>query len=139
MIAVVLLLTALSSGMLLSNSNQKVPTNGTILTINVGAYTNSQCTINCTSIDWSMIEPGGSINRTIYIKNSGTIPVTLNLTSQNWTPSNASSYMTLTWDKEGSILAAGSSTAATISLSVSHSITGITTFSFNIVITGTQV
>lgn len=126
--------------MLASNQSPptNVPTNGSVTTVNVGAYKDAQCATNCTSINWSTINPGSSTNVTIYIKNTGTVPVTLSLSNSSWTPSNANTYMTLTWDKEGTQLAAGNFTAAKLTLRVSESITGITTFSFNIIITGTQ-
>lgn len=144
MIAATVLLTGLTSGLLASsgslpNSSQSVPSDGNVLTINVGAYTNSQCTTNCTSINWSTVAPGNTTTKTIYIKNTGTTSVSLSLTSSNWSPTNAGSFITLSWNKEDSILAPGNSTAATLSLYVSQSITGITTFSFTVVIIGTQV
>lgn len=135
------LLTALTSGLIANNLNNapaNVPTTGSVTTVNVGAYNNSQCTTNCTSINWSTIAPGNSVNVTIYIKNTGTVPVTLSLSNSSWTPTNANTYMTLTWNQEGTRLEAGNSTAAKLTLHVSQSITGITSFSFNIIITGTQ-
>ncbi len=119
-------------------TSQNLPTLGTIATVNVGAYTNSACTTNCTSISWPAVAPGNSTSVTIYIKNYGTVPLTLNMTSSSWTPSNANSFITLTWDQENTTLAANNSTEATLTITVSSSITGITTFSFNIAIIGSQ-
>lgn len=132
-----IMLTAITSGLLISDiSSQNLSSNGIIAIINVGAYTDSDCTINCTSIDWSTVAPGSLTNRTIYIKNFGTVPVTLSLANSIFNPSEAGLYMILTWDKEGATLAANSSTAAILTLNVSSSITGITAFSLNTVITG---
>jgi len=50
----------------------------------------------------------------------------------------ASSYITLDWDRDDYVLSSGESVQAVLTLSVSSSITGITSFSFDIVITGTE-
>jgi hypothetical protein len=47
------------------------------------------------------------------------------------------SYITLTWNRQGSALTSGQSVAATLTLAVSASITGISTFSNTITISGT--
>ena len=131
-----LFLTMLTAGVL--TSSQSVSSGGTITAVNVGVYTDSACTQNCTSIDWGTLAPGASTTRTIYVKNTGTIPVTLSMTATSWVPSNANTYLTLTWNRESSVLAAGSSVSATLTLTASSSAGSITTFSFNIIITGTQ-
>lgn len=130
-----LILTLTTAGLI--SVNQTVPSSGTIKTVNVGVYSDSACTINCTSIDWGSISPGSTVNRTIYVKNTGTAQITLNMTKTNWNPPSANGPITLTWNREGTTLNAGQSTTATLTLSVSSSITGITAFSVNIVITGT--
>jgi hypothetical protein len=131
-----LFLTMLTAGALVSS--QTVPSGGTITAVNVGVYSNSQCTTNCTSIDWGMLSPGGSTTRTIYIKNTGTVPVTLSMATANWSPSNANNYLTVTWNRANNVLAAGSSVSATLTLTASSSAGSITNFSFDIVITGTE-
>ncbi len=131
-----LFLTMVTAGVL--TVNQTVPSGGTITAINIGVYTDSACTVNCTSIDWGTIAPGGSATKTVYIKNTGTVPVTLSMVALSWVPSNANTYLTFTWNRANFVLAAGSSVAATLTLTVSASAGSITTFSFNIVITGTQ-
>jgi hypothetical protein len=59
-----------------------------------------------------------------------------NLTVQNWVPTGSSSYIGLVWNRENQTVAVGSVVTAVLTLSVSPSITGITDFSFDIVITG---
>src|SRR3990170_136680 len=44
---------------------------------------------------------------------------------------------TVTWNREGATLTANQVAAATLTLSVSPSISGVTTFSFDVIITGT--
>jgi hypothetical protein len=116
-----------------------VSSTGTITTSpTIGTYSDSACTNALSTINWGSVAAGSNTTQTIYVKNTGTGTMTLNLSANSWTPSNANSYITVTWDKTGSTLAAGQSTAATITLAVSSSITGITSFSNTITITGTS-
>jgi hypothetical protein len=131
-----LLLTLITAGVL--TSSQSVTSTGTITSINVGVYSDSGCTQNCTSINWGTLAPGNSTTQTVYIKNTGTASATLSMTATNWVPSNANTYLALTWNRAGYVLAAGSSVSATFTLTASASAGNLTTFSFNIVITGTQ-
>ena len=75
---------------------------------------------------------------TMYVKNTGTVSVTLNMTVSGWSPASASSYITLTWNQEQTMLAVGQVVTAVLTLTVSSSITGVTTFSNDITITGTH-
>jgi hypothetical protein len=131
-----LFLTMLTAGVL--TSSQTVQSGGTITAVNVGVYSDIGCTQNCTSIDWGTLAPGNSMTRTIYVKNTGTVSVTLSMATANWVPSNANTYLTLAWNRDSYVLAAGNSVSATLTLTASASAGSITTFSFNIIITGTQ-
>jgi hypothetical protein len=84
------------------------------------------------------LDPGATTTATIYLKNEGNVPVTLSISAGNWNPASASSYFTLTWNRGGYVLAVGASVQAVLSLAVSSSISGVTTFSFDITITATQ-
>jgi hypothetical protein len=84
------------------------------------------------------LDPGGSTSATVYLRNEGNVQVMLSMAYGNWTPSSASGYFTLSWDRQSYVLSVGSVVQATLTLSVSSSISGITTFSFDITITATQ-
>jgi hypothetical protein len=73
----------------------------------------------------------------MYLKNTGGAQLTLNMTTNGWSPTGAGSSMSVGWNKEGTVLSAEQSTGATLTLTVSSGISGITSFSVNIVITGT--
>lgn len=109
---------------------------GIIKAINVGVYEDVNCTTAVSSINWGMVEPGSSANETIYVRNEGNAEMTLSLGTQNWSPSEASGYITLSWDYAGSI-GPGEVVEVTLTLSVSAGIEGITNYGFDIVITGT--
>jgi len=133
-VAVGLVLTVTTAGLL--SVTQLVSSSGSITTVNVGVYSDSACTKNLTSIGWGTISPNTTVTQTIYVKNTGNVQITLSMTTNGWSPTNANGPITLTWNQEGAKLSAGASVAATLTLSVSSSISGITTFSVNIVITG---
>jgi hypothetical protein len=114
--------------------NQTISNAGSVKAIGVGVYWDQACASTVSSIDWGIIEPGMKVNKTVYIRNEGNMAATLNMTTSNWNPSNAASYMTLSWDYKGQTLAVNEVKQVKLTLAVSPSITGITTFSFVITI-----
>ena len=120
-----------------------VSSSGTITTVpittspNIGVYSDSTCTTSLNSINWGPLAAGSSTTLTAYVKNTGTAAMTLNLGTSNWTPAGANSYITITWNRQGLSLNAGQSTQATLTISVSPSTTGITTYSNTITFSGT--
>ena len=120
-----------------ATSNPTVISNvGTIKTVNVGAYKDSGCSVPLTYIDWGFVDPGSVVNRIAYIRNEANVPVFLNLTTQDWIPADASDFMNLTWNYDGTEIAVDGVVQVVFSLTVSPDISGITSFSFNIVIVG---
>ena len=130
-----LFITLLASGAI--QTSRTVTSTGIIATANIGVYSDSACTQSLTSISWGTVSPGGAVVRTVYVKNVGTAQVTLSMTKANWSPANANGPITLSWNQEGAVLAANQVANATLTLSASSSISGITTFSMDVVITGT--
>jgi hypothetical protein len=116
--------------------NFSIPTSGSVWAVNVGVYSNSACTQNLTSISWGSVHPGESVARTIYVKNTGNAPITLSLSMSGWNPASANGPICILWDKENSGLSPVQSIAATITLSVSSEISGITDFSVNMIVSG---
>jgi len=136
-ITVLVVASAVSALGLLSN-NARARAHGAVETVNVGAYWNSGCTNATTDINFGTVSPGSVSNVSFYVRNEGKLLLKLSLSTQNWNPTSASFYMTLSWDKEGKTLAAGNVTLATLTLNVSESISGVQNFSFDIVISGTD-
>ena len=119
-------------------ATRTVSNSGSVTAVGVGLYSDSACTTALSAISWGTLNPGDVKTYTIYVKNTGTVPVTLNMTVGNWNPTSASSYITLTWNQEKYVLPAGQVVTAVLTLSVSSSVSGVTSFSFNITITATQ-
>ena len=121
--------------------NQSVSSSGTITTgPNVGVYSSSACSNAVTSISWGSIEAGGSTSQTIYIENTGGTAMAPSISISNWSPSTASTYITITWSNLPASISPGVSNAVavTLTLTVSSSTpTSITSFSNTITISGT--
>jgi hypothetical protein len=111
---------------------------GTINSIGVGVYWETDCENAIDVIDWGYLEPGAHQNVTIYIRNEGNVPMVLNMSTDNWNPPPASGYIDLEWDLDGHIVNGYSVLEATLSLQVSSNVTEISDFSFDITIAGTE-
>jgi len=118
--------------------NQTVPLSGTINAINLGVYTDSACTIPATALTTGSISPGGTATQTVYIKNTGNIAETLTMTTGNWNPTNANTYLTLSWNRQNTVLNPGSIIQATLTLTAAANTGTLTTFSCDVTLTGTQ-
>jgi hypothetical protein len=115
-----------------------VSTTGTISAMGVGVYWNSGYTNRTSTINWGTLDPGTQKSFTVYIRNEGNTAVTLTQSTSNWSPSTASNYLSLTWNYNGQTINPGSSIQITLTLTVNAGITGVTSFSFNIVIVGSN-
>ncbi|MFX0080047.1 MAG: hypothetical protein ACFE8O_12495 [Candidatus Hermodarchaeota archaeon] len=110
---------------------------GSIKGVGLGVYWDPQCTDATSSLEFGQLEPGSSKNFALYIRNEGNTLLTLNIVSENWDPANAADYMTLTWNREGQQIDPDEIMGCTITLSVSPNIQGISSFSLDIIISGT--
>jgi len=119
-------------------SNRTISNTGSVKAIGVGVYWDQACTSPVSSINWGILEPGSNVNKTIYIRNEGSTAAKLSMTTSNWDPSNASNYITLNWDYSGQTLNVNQVLQGKLTLSVLSSISGITTFKFDITITASE-
>ena len=136
-----LFLTILTSSTIISGvviSSRAISSGGTITSMNVEIFNNNDCTQVCNNINWGALTPGNSINQTIYLRNSGNKPITIFMTTENWSPINASTYLTLNWDKENTNLNPGQVTPASLTLTSESDINSLTDFNFDIIITGVE-
>ncbi len=110
---------------------------GDIDAIDVGVYSDENCSDDVSFIDWGNIEPGLVKNVSLFFRNEGTVAADLFLSTDNWSPSNASEFLTLTWDYSGRTLDLFEIVPITLTLQVSPSVSGIKSFSFDIIIGAT--
>lgn len=136
-VGVLVAVSALVSGLLIAS--QTIQNTGNVKAVGVGVYSDSACTQEVQLIQWGTLDPGESSDETVYIRNDGNVAVVLSRTTENWDPSSASSHITLSWNlEEGYVLNPGQSVQTVLTLSVSSSISGVESFTFDIIITGTQ-
>jgi hypothetical protein len=126
----------LSSFALIQWTN-RIPASATVKTVGVSVYQDANFTIPVTYISWGVLEPGQTINRSMFVVNRSNVPIVLSLHTENWNPLNASNFITLTWNLEGASVDVGGYRLATLTLHVSPAISGINSFSFDILIAGT--
>ena len=104
--------------------------------IEIDVYGDSACTQPISSVEWGSIDAGDSVDKVVYVKNSGDDGVVLSLSTDNWNPAEAADDLTLSWDYDGSSLGPGDVVGVMLTLSVDSSTSGISNFGFDIVITG---
>jgi hypothetical protein len=103
--------------------------------IGMGDYWDTGLTSKAGTTDWGIVQPGTQKSFTVYIRNEENSSVTLSLSTSNWTPSTASAYLVLTCNYNGQTISPNAQSQLTLTLTVSSKITGISNFSFDIIIT----
>lgn len=115
---------------------RRIPASATLKLIGVGIYKDVNFTVPVTEIDWGIVEPGEEKKFSAYIKNESNVPLTLTMWTEDWDPANVSSFISLTWDYNGSEISVDNSIPVTFVLNVDAATSGIDAFSFTIVIVG---
>jgi len=115
---------------------QRVSNVGRIKTIGVGVYKDVECLEALTSIDWGVLEPSETKTYSCFVRNEANVPIILNMTCENWNPVNASSFIFLGWDYAGDMLEVNEVLNVVFRLNISGDISGIYSFSFDILIMG---
>jgi len=136
LVAYVLALSLVGQVLSAVQTSRTVSNAGTVEAIGVGVYRDNECVNVLSSVDWGVLEPGASKNVTFYIRNELSLVSTLSMYTSNWSPSNASDYLTLSWDYGGQAINPDEVIQVTFTLSVDAGIEGITNFSFDITIVG---
>jgi hypothetical protein len=79
-------------------SNKSVVYAQTIKGIGIGIYWDQACLNKTLSLNWGTVAPGSSNSLTVYVRNEGNSAVSLLLSTSEWVPSSASSYISLNWN-----------------------------------------
>jgi hypothetical protein len=103
---------------------------------NTGRIKGVGLSIDLSTIDWGNCEPNSTVVRTIDVNNTGNVPEVLSLSLSNWNPSVAPTYIHLSWNYDGTPLSVNEVRAISLSLKIDSDIAGITSFSFDVTITG---
>jgi hypothetical protein len=100
--------------------NLTLPSVGTIKTIGVEAYWDSDCENKTEFIDWDLMQPGSTKNVSLYIRSVSNVETILDLFAANFTPAGISEYITLSWNYNGNVLKPNGLINLTIFLAVSN-------------------
>jgi len=140
-IAVVALI--LLSGFMLSQVMSAIQISRTIsnvgtlkLSVDIVLLICASFTNRTTAINWGTLDPGTTKSFSIYIRNEGNSALTLSMSTSNWSPSTASNYITLNWNYNGQTVNPNGNVGVTFTLTVSNSIAGVSSFSFDISLVG---
>jgi len=115
---------------------RRIPSSGRIMVVGIEAYWDEACTQPVSEILWGTLEPGESANSTFYIVNTGNTALTLHLRTASWSPPEAETFISLTWDSEGSSLEAGAERLVNLTLTISAIIGDVDSFTFDIILEG---
>lgn len=130
MLAVLMMIGALSLSFL---GGRRLNVSAIVTSGNIGVYWDRNCTKRISSFDWGVLSPGQTRKfYEIYVRNEGTEPFSLVLTPKNWSPASASIYMSFSCFFRENVIEAGRAIKVRPILTVSNTITGISSFSFNI-------
>ena len=119
-------------------ANKKVGNTGSVRAVGVGVYWNSNGTNPVTSFSWGMVDPNSTQTITCYIKNEGNAVLTLSMSTSNWNPASEPHYLTFSWNLGAQTINPGQIKQAIFTLQISASVTGFTTFSFDVTIVGSS-
>ncbi|MEM3442928.1 MAG: hypothetical protein QXM86_03630 [Candidatus Bathyarchaeia archaeon] len=136
-IAVIILLASAGTAYAVLTYIYRIHSIGTVQTIGVQIKDDQGNIV--THIDWGTLTPNSTIDFHCFAINNGTVPITLTLTTENWNPIEAINYISLSWDYLGDTINPGQSHPIIFTLTVSESIAGISSFSFDIIITAQEV
>ena len=103
---------------------------------NLGIYGDSKCISKVNSIKWGVMSPGQSKKTVVYVRNEGSSPILLSLSTGDYNPTNASTYISFSWDCADRKLDANQTVKITQNLQISPRIKGINNFSFSLIFTG---
>ena len=120
----------------LTQMTRRIPTYASLKVVGIGIYKDVDFTVSVTEINWGILEAGEQKNFLAYIKNESNVPITLTMLTEEWNPQNASSFITLSWDYDESVIDVDGSIPITFTLNISPAVVGINSFSFTIVIVG---
>ncbi len=125
---------ALLVGAVIGASLVRIRNVGTIRAFGVEVYADEGLTSVLHEISWGVLDPGASRTFDAWVQNSGNVAQRLVLSTEGWSPFGVENSISLSWDYGDVLIAPGGSVPVVFTLSVSPSITGVSGFSFDVVI-----
>jgi hypothetical protein len=104
----------------------------------VGVFWDRNCTQGVSSIDWGTLAPGMTKTVSVYVQSKSNETCILILIPTGWNPPVAANYLELSQDYENKKIQPSEVVKVTLSLAVSASVAGVTNFSFNVIVEGSE-
>jgi hypothetical protein len=112
----------------------KIPTIGNIVALNVEVFSDPACATPLVMVDWGVLEPGESKTMVCYIKSLSNVNSSLSMSVANWNSTQASLYLSASWNREGYLARPNEAVPASLTLHVDSAVQNVTGFSFDIII-----
>ena len=125
---------ALLVGAVIGASLVRIHNVGTIRAVGVEVYADAGLSTVLHEISWGILNPGESKTFNAWVQNSGNVAQGLTLSTDGWSPLGAGNSISLSWDYGGMPIPAGASIPVVFTLSVDSGISGVSGFSFDVVI-----
>jgi len=123
-------------GYSLLKDSEKVSSTGKVKAVGISLFEDPTLTTPLISIDWGTMEPNETKTYDFYVLNDGNASVNLTMLVDNWNPTNASDYISVSYNYLGQVIDPDQSLGLTFSLTLYQNITGIEAFSFDITVSG---
>lgn len=104
--------------------------------LKIDLFSDPECKIPLSSIEWGEIEVGGLSTTSVYVQNNGDVDVFISLHSENWNPNELVNFMNLVWDYDMTPLKSGEIRLLTLNLEINLDCPSIEDFRFDIIIVG---
>ena len=107
-----------------------------VKSVNCVVYFDGAGTQPVTQINWGSLPPDSAVNQTVYLKNTGNAACNFTISTSAWDPSNAGTWIALTYDLKGQVnVPVNSIIPCVLTESISADIVNVTNYTYNIVIT----
>ena len=104
--------------------------------VELDVFTDFQCTIKMTTINWGVLEAGETSHLPIFIKNIGEIKITLGLFTENWSSQQAMEHVHLSWDYDGTLIQPNQVVKGSLILQIDQNCPELSQYGFDIIIVG---
>jgi hypothetical protein len=112
----------------------RIPSTAAVVAVGLSVWRDEACTVPVSSIDWGVLAPDESKNLVLILRSESNVPVTLSMNASGWNPPQAANYIQLSWNYNGVQLQPQTIIPVTFTLTVNPSVSGISSFSFEIVL-----
>lgn len=79
------------------SSTGKFGSHRRIVSIGVQVFDNAALSVECKTLIGMTLTAGASNTHTVWLKNNGTIPITLSMSAGDWVPLVAQQYVSFSW------------------------------------------